>query len=104
MLGSLEELTDRSGAITIGYEKDNKELNGKVEGNRRGTYGQKKPVTKPRDFLGLSQTALERILKRYPIGDGELKRLKRLEQTELTLESRSKASEFDTGTDNPEDG
>lgn len=65
MMNSLELLNQRSGSITIGYDKNKKELNGKVEGNRKGTYGNKLPVQKPRDFLGLSNTALKRITRDF---------------------------------------
>lgn len=101
MLGSLQELNDRSGSITIGYPKGDDELNGKVEGNRLGTYGNKKPVTKPRDFLGLTDGALKRILNKYPVGNSELERIKRERQIDLTLSSRSKAEELliDAGTE-----
>lgn len=74
MLASLQELTNRSGFITIGYEKGDEELNGKVEGNRKGTYGNSRPVTKPRDYLGISKTALERILSRYPLAKEAIRR------------------------------
>lgn len=66
MLAEMDLLTERSGSITIGYEADNKDLNGKVEGNRKGTYGNKKPVTKPRDFLGIHEDDLKKILRKYP--------------------------------------
>ena len=53
------------GKISIGYDKSDKELNGKVEGNRLGTYGNKAPVTRPRDFLGITDKALQPIIKRH---------------------------------------
>lgn len=90
MLGSLDLLTEKSGEITLGYDKSDKDLNGKVEGNRLGTYGNKKSVTKGRDFLGISQTALNNILKKYPINDRE----RRMERAEIVLGSQEKAEEL----------
>ena len=89
MLGSLDLLTERNGSLTIGYEKGD-EINGKVEGNRLGTYGNPKPVTKPRDFLGLSQTALNNILRKYPTNNENI----RAQNVELTLKSRDRAKEL----------
>lgn len=65
MMDSLELLNDSKGKITIGYDAGNKELNGKVEGNRLGTYGQDKPVAKPRDFLGIQSKELKKIEEDY---------------------------------------
>lgn len=70
MLDSLKLLNDSKGKITIGYDKDD-EINGKVEGNRLGTYGNNKPVTKPRDFLGITKKDLKEIEKQYPLNDEE---------------------------------
>lgn len=67
MLGELDLLNQSNGNLRIGYDKGREALNGKVEGNREGTYGQKKQVTSPRDFLGLSSSALNKILKKYPL-------------------------------------
>jgi hypothetical protein len=66
MLNSLELLSHKPGEITIGYDKSNAELNGKVEGNRLGTYGNSKPVTKPRDFLGIRPIKLKNIESQFP--------------------------------------
>lgn len=67
MLSSLKVLKVRKGAIEIGYEKGDP-INGKVEGNRLGTYGNQKPVTKPRDFLGIHKDDLRKIYENYPRG------------------------------------
>ena len=66
MMDALSLLTHRSGWITVGYEKGYDGM-GKVEGNRKGTYGKKKPIPgKARDFLGLTQEELDSILNKYP--------------------------------------
>lgn len=52
--------------IVIGYEKASSELAGKVEGNRRGTYGQSAPIPgKARDFLKVSKGEVKELLKIY---------------------------------------
>ena len=66
MLKILEELgtlkTDRANEVTIGYERGSR-VEGKVEGNRKGTYGRSRPIPgKKRDFLGLTQKDLKEIL------------------------------------------
>lgn len=69
MLDELKLLANTSGSLTIGYDKGNKELNGKVEGNRLGTYGQPTPIKgKARDFLGINQKDLKRIVEKYQDG------------------------------------
>ena len=67
MLNALEPLRSRSGSITVGIPKDDKRNNDKAEGNQKGTYGNKRPVTKPRKFIGLSQNDLDSILKKFPV-------------------------------------
>jgi hypothetical protein len=63
MLQSLSLLSHRPGEILIGYDKSNKELNGKVEGNVLGTYGKSTPIKgKARDFMGIARKDLESIL------------------------------------------
>jgi len=67
MLDAMELLNHKSGALVIGYDKGNKELNGKVEGNQLGTYGKAKPIPgKARPFLGINEKDLKRILNKYP--------------------------------------
>lgn len=88
MLTRLGEYTkDRAGAITIGYDKGG-DINGQVEGNRKGTYGNKLPVTKPRDFLGVSQNALKKILSNYPLNSER----KRAESTAISLLAEAEAA------------
>lgn len=79
MLDSLKLLNDSKGKIVIGYDKSDKELNGKVEGNRLGTYGNDKPVAPARDFLGIESTKLKQIEKQYLADDLE----KKLEELDL---------------------
>jgi phage gpG-like protein len=64
MHANLKVLKTYSNYITIGYDKDYDGM-GKVEGNRKGTYGNKKPVTSPRDFLGITKNSLNQILKEF---------------------------------------
>lgn len=64
MLNTLKLLNDSKGEIVIGYDRGD-EINGKVEGNRLGTYGQSKPVGPKRDFLGIQKTELKEIEEEY---------------------------------------
>jgi hypothetical protein len=67
MLNSIELLNDSKGSLVIGFDKSDTELNDKVEGNRLGTYGSTTPIRgKKRDFLGITQEDLKKILKNYP--------------------------------------
>lgn len=60
MLDELKVISDCRGSILIGYDKNDKELNGKVKGNILGTYGQKTPIFgKKRDFLGITRKDLK---------------------------------------------
>lgn len=66
MLDSLEYVSSKPGEITIGYKGASDELAGKVEGNRRGTYGQDKPIPgKARDFLGIDPDELDILISAY---------------------------------------
>lgn len=67
MLNELKIIRTRKGEIEIGFDGRRNKLNGKVEGNRLGTYGNKKKVVKGRDFLGIKDTPLKEILKEYPL-------------------------------------
>lgn len=69
MISEIEMLQNNSGRIRIGYDRDYDGI-GKVEGNILGTYGdENKKDKKPRDFLGITQADLNRILKNYPLRD-----------------------------------
>jgi hypothetical protein len=66
MLDNLELISHKSGEIVIGYKNPSDELAGKVEGNRRGTYGQSKPIPgKKRDFLGIAKEELDILIDSY---------------------------------------
>jgi len=64
MLSEIKLLQEKSGKLRIGFERGYDGL-GKVEGNVLGTYGQDKPVNKGRNFLGITQDDLNRILAPY---------------------------------------
>lgn len=69
MLADMQLLNHKSGELIIGYENGS-ESNAKAEGNIRGTYGQKTPQkSKARDFLGIEDKDLARILADYPADD-----------------------------------
>lgn len=81
MLNSMKIISNRSGSLIIGYDKSNTRLNGKVEGNRKGTYGslsktrtnpktgktERRPVKK-RDFLGIERSKLTELQNKYGKG------------------------------------
>ncbi len=61
MLANLKVLKTKKGSVTIGYEKGS-DINGKVEGNITGSYGQPSPNRKKaRDFLGINRTDKKNI-------------------------------------------
>jgi len=72
MLGAMTLLSHANGKLLLGFEKGSPE-NARADGNIRGTYGNSKPVAAPRDFLGLTQKDLTRILKEFPV-DNDQKR------------------------------
>jgi hypothetical protein len=66
MMNSMKVISHRSGELLIGYDRNNSELNGKVEGNRLGTYGKSSPIRgKSRDFLGIERSKLTEIQNKY---------------------------------------
>jgi hypothetical protein len=67
MLASIEVLDSTRNWVEIGFEKGSEE-NGKADGNIRGTYGKPTPVGPKRDFLGIKDSDLLRIIK-YVKGD-----------------------------------
>lgn len=73
MLGALDLLSHKKGILTIGFEKGSTE-NARADGNIRGTYGNKSPVSDPRDFLGIDPKDLNSILKKYPATDPAIKK------------------------------
>lgn len=69
MLASIKVLNfNEKGKITIGLDKGDED-NGKMEGNRKGTYGQSKPVAPKRDPLGITEDDLRSILSKISLKD-----------------------------------
>ena len=63
MLAALDVLDKTSRSVTIGFEPGSDE-NAKADGNIRGTYGKPTPdPKKARDFLGITETELSKIVK-----------------------------------------
>lgn len=76
MLADMQLLSHKSGELVIGFENGT-ESNAKAEGNIRGTYGQKTPRSdRARDFLGIDDKSLSRILADYPADDIDAKKEK----------------------------
>ena len=71
MLSDLKLLSHKNGELTIGFEKGSKS-NDKAEGNIKGTYGQPRPVQKPRDFLGISPAEVKALMEEIPLGKDDL--------------------------------
>jgi hypothetical protein len=89
MLNELKLIKTTKGKIEIGFDGRRNKLNGKVEGNIKGTYGQKKSTGKARDFLGITKTQKEKILKNYPLLKEE-ERLARILQIASATEAGEK--------------
>lgn len=90
MLEELKDVKDSDGEIVVGYDGRKNKLNGKVEGNRKGTYGQKKSTGKVRDHLGITKTQLNNILANYPLDDPD----RRAEALEIFELARSRARDI----------
>lgn len=72
MLNAMQVLATKSGAVQVGFDKSDKQNNGKAEGNILGTYGSSSPKPgKARDFLGITPSDLKNILAKYPLDDRE---------------------------------
>lgn len=90
MLNELKLIKTTKGKIEIGFDGRRNKLNGKVEGNRLGTYGQKKATVKGgRDFLGIHKDDLEDITDKYPVED-KIERIKRLIEVAAAQEAGEK--------------
>jgi hypothetical protein len=76
MMNSIEVLSHKKGEIVIGFDKGNSDLNGKVEGNRLGTYGGKPKRGKKRDFLGIQRKDLVKIQNNYDYNKEERNKIK----------------------------
>lgn len=69
LLDELALLSIKGKKLKIGYERGS-DTNAKADGNIRGTYGQSSPIPgKARDFLGITESELEKILSKYPKSD-----------------------------------
>lgn len=69
MLADMQLLNHKNGELVIGFERGS-ESNAKAEGNILGTYGQSSPIRgKQRDFLGIQEKELTKLLADYPIDD-----------------------------------
>lgn len=102
MLNELKVIRTKRGEIEIGFDGRRNKLNGKVEGNRLGTYGNKRRVTKGRDFLGIKSTPLKDILKDYPLLDDQ-ERLERVLKVTRATEAGEKLAGSIVLTDMEED-
>jgi hypothetical protein len=90
MLSLLDTLSVNKGKIVIGYPSGDS-VNGKVEGNVKGTYGQKSPIPgKARNFMGITKTELREILSKYPLNDDE----KRSDRTDQVLTAIEEATTY----------
>jgi len=77
MLDSIDLLKTMPSSITIGIDEADPD-HGKAEGNIRGSYGKQRGSSKKaRDFLAISDSEVENILKKFPLKD-EKKREKSL--------------------------
>jgi hypothetical protein len=90
MLEGLKLLQNKKGQITIGYDR-NSELNGRAEGNIKGTYGNPTPITKPRDFLGIDDAMVEILAESI---NGEVLTQDEFENIDLDAEAKRIASEI----------
>lgn len=68
LLESIKLLNHKAGEITIGFDKGDKELNGKAEGNILGSYGREPNKKKARDFLGIPNDELDVIAGAFEAG------------------------------------
>lgn len=72
MLDSIKLLSHKSGEIIIGFDKTDKELNGKAEGNIKGSYGGDPNPKKARDFLGMPKDDLEILFDAFEADIAEM--------------------------------
>lgn len=67
MLAAMDILSHKKGSGLIGYENGTEE-NSRAEGNIKGTYGQRSSIPgKKRDFLGIAQKDLDKIINKPSI-------------------------------------
>ena len=70
MLDQLQVLSVGFSVATIGFP-NLAEINGRVEGNRLGSYGGDPDPKKARDFLGITKADLDTILEDFPQTNAE---------------------------------
>lgn len=64
MLEAITLLSHKKGKLVIGFENGSEE-NARADGNIRGSYGRSPDPSKARDFLGIADKDLEKILSLY---------------------------------------
>lgn len=90
MLAYMEVVANKKGEVVLGYGDSNPQA-GKAEGNNLGTYGQSKPIAgKAREFLGIRDEDLARILRKYPVKD----EARREARADAVLKAQEKIDEF----------
>jgi hypothetical protein len=93
MLDSIKLISQKPGKVIIGFDRGDNKLNGKAEGNQLGTYGSDTPKRgKARPFLGIKDTDLKAILKKYPPEKAE-------ERATETLSAKAEAGDLADGID-----
>ena len=68
MLAALDTISHRQGSGLIGYENGTEE-NDRAEGNITGSYGGKANPAKARDFLGITDKDLEKVVNKKSVVD-----------------------------------
>lgn len=62
MLADLDVISHKKGSILVGFENGT-ESNAKAEGNITGSYGKSPNLRKARDFLGLTKSEINEIVR-----------------------------------------
>lgn len=82
MLDSLSLISHTVGSLLIGYPSGD-EINGKVEGNRIGSYGAEADESKARDFFGINNKDKKKILDNFSFKDKREKIISKKKAIEL---------------------
>jgi hypothetical protein len=69
MLAAISLLKDRRDRLEIGFKKSDPDENARAEGNILGSYGGEPNEKRARDFLGISEVELRKIIQEV-VGDG----------------------------------
>jgi len=75
MLAALGLVDVSKNKLTLGYDPSDPEAP-RVEGNVIGSYGGSPKKSRARDFLGLNEKELARILQKYPLDNEEKRALR----------------------------